>query len=443
MTKFWEERRDPGVHKDGRSAYERDYARVVHSSAFRRLQAKTQVLGLGDSDFYRTRLTHSLEVSQIGEEIARRLYRKAHKGEVSYEILPHPTLIRTVCLAHDLGHPPFGHGGEIALNRCMMDHGGFEGNAHTLRIVAKYEPYHPHFGMNLTRRAVLGVLKYPAPYSKLANQDFYPAAGHDSGSVFKADNYKPPKCYFDADQDVIEWLVVDEIADDWDKVSTDFKEKTGEHRKTKHKSLDCSIMNLADDIAYGVHDLEDSLSLHLISKRLFTDHLSEEKFRPYIEAHSGLTYDRIVDDLFSDQTTDRKKRIGHLVGYCVTNVRLASNFDEFSHPIFAFQAELTEGAEAVLGALQDFVYFDVIKSTGVQHLEFKGQKIVTELFEAFATDPKRLLTSRDWEKSEPGGGDQPIETVICNYIAGMTDEYATKRYQQLFVPRVGSVFDRL
>lgn len=103
---YWEERRYGGVTKDGRTAYERDYARVVHSAAFRRLQSKTQVLGVGDSDFYRTRLTHFMEVSQIGEGIARRFKSEAIKGTPSYDILPDPILIRTICLAHDLGHPP-------------------------------------------------------------------------------------------------------------------------------------------------------------------------------------------------------------------------------------------------------------------------------------------------------------------------------------------------
>ena len=115
MSDYWEDRQGGIDEKDIRTAYERDYARVVHSASFRRLQAKTQVLGLGDSDFYRTRLTHSMEVSQIGEAIAKKLRRQTNKSESISEHLPDPTLIRTICLAHDLGHPPFGHGGEIAV----------------------------------------------------------------------------------------------------------------------------------------------------------------------------------------------------------------------------------------------------------------------------------------------------------------------------------------
>jgi dGTPase len=166
---YWTDRRET-LRDDHRTPWERDYARVVHSAACRRLQAKTQVLGVGDGDFYRTRLTHSLEVSQIGVSITKRLFRLAQTvkrqrrdtelDRAALEHLPHPMLVRTICMAHDLGHPPFGHGGEVALNRCMLPYGGFEGNGQTLRIIAKLEKYPEAHGMNLTRRAVLGVIKY-------------------------------------------------------------------------------------------------------------------------------------------------------------------------------------------------------------------------------------------------------------------------------------------
>lgn len=439
---FWTERRSP-VEPDSRSQYERDFARLVHSASFRRLQAKTQVLGLGDSDFYRTRLTHSMEVSQIGEAIARKLKREAYKGTSSYEILPDPMLIRTVCLAHDLGHPPFGHGGEVALNRCMLDHNGFEGNGQTLRVMTKLEPYHKDHGMDLTRRTLLGVLKYPAPYEEVVNEAKYPGAEHRLGSVFKAEPFKPPKCYLATEQDIVSWIASGDLVTDWDKLRSSLKVKDGEHKKTKYKALDTSIMELGDDIAYGVHDLEDALSLKLISHRQFCSALPEDKFKVYLESTPGLTYDRLVEDLFSEDTTRRKARIGNLVGYFVTNISLKTGVGDFTHPILSINAVMAPDVDKILRCLKDFVYEDVVKSTPVQQLEFKGQKILTELFAAFMTDPKRLLMKRDWERSVPGGGATSIERVVCDYIAGMTDEYATKRYQQLFEPRVGSVFDRL
>ncbi len=140
-TRIYEENRDPANPRD---QFSREYARLIHSAAFRRLQNKTQVLGLGENDFYRARLTHSLEVMQIGSGIIERLFKlesitKEYPELTSY--LPPMRLIEAICLAHDIGHPPFGHGGEIALNYCMLKHGGFEGNGQTLRILTKLEKF--------------------------------------------------------------------------------------------------------------------------------------------------------------------------------------------------------------------------------------------------------------------------------------------------------------
>ncbi|WP_033933640.1 dGTP triphosphohydrolase, partial [Vibrio cholerae] len=140
---------------DHRSPFQRDRARILHSAAFRRLQAKTQVHGTSLNDFHRTRLTHSLEAAQIGTGIVAQIKLKQPEFR---ELLPSDSLIDSLCLAHDIGHPPYGHGGEIALNYMMRDHGGFEGNAQTFRIVTSLEPYTEHHGMNLSRRTLLGLL---------------------------------------------------------------------------------------------------------------------------------------------------------------------------------------------------------------------------------------------------------------------------------------------
>ncbi|WP_299987661.1 anti-phage deoxyguanosine triphosphatase [uncultured Ruegeria sp.] len=441
---YWEERRDGGVTKDGRTAYERDYARVVHSAAFRRLQAKTQVLGVGDSDFYRTRLTHSMEVSQIGEGIARRLKAEAIKGTPSYDILPDPILIRTICLAHDLGHPPFGHGGEIALNRCMINHGGFEGNGQTLRIMALIEPYHETLGMNLSRRSLLGVLKYPAPLSAVVNKKQYEGADTDGvSSVFKAKPFKPPKCYLDTEIEVVDWIAKD--LRDWPRICGELKHQgDNKHKKTLHHALDTSIMEIADDIAYGVHDLKDAIGLGLIDRAVFEAGVTAEDVGGFCEWSDGMSYCDLVANLFSPHTYQRKKAIGALVDFCIRHTTLdTSNPHEFGNPIFGYQAVLAEESRAVLDVLQDLVVNRVIFTTTVQQLEFKGQKIVTELFHAFATDPERLLPKRDARRYDEASSGDLKQRVICDYIAGMTDDYATKRYQQLFEPRVGSVFDRL
>ena len=475
---YWTERLHPSPRNDHRTDWERDYARVVHSASFRRLQTKTQVLGLGDGDFYRTRLTHSMEVSQIGVSITKKLYREAKEGLPAKQWLPHPMLMHTICLAHDIGHPPFGHGGEVALNRCMLPYGGFEGNGQTLRIVTKLEKYAERCGMNLTRRAVLGVIKYPAPFSEVVDWDLSggkPAKDDPAetlstsdllkdryrsqlpvGSVFVASDFKPPKCYLDDEHEdvVLGWVAKD--LSEWTKFAKVFpKPKPDKHKKTKFKSLDTSIMELADDIAYGVHDLEDAIGLNLISRRGFIEWFEKmpqrrEDMIPLLSSVFNGDFEEFLAALFDRGTPERKQAIGRMVGYFVEGTCFKAAHPDFTEPLFCYQAAFKVGAlggksaiEQALDVLQTLVVDLVIKTPSVQQLEFKGQKMVCELFEAFATDPKRLLDPRDYSKTIQGGGDISTARVICDYIAGMTDDYATTRYQQLFEPRVGSVFDRL
>ncbi|WP_370286611.1 anti-phage deoxyguanosine triphosphatase [Pseudooceanicola nanhaiensis] len=477
----WTERLHPSPRNDHRTDWERDYARVVHSASFRRLQTKTQVLGLGDGDFYRTRLTHSMEVSQIGVSITKKLYREAEDSSPAKQWLPHPMLMHTICLAHDIGHPPFGHGGEVALNRCMLPYGGFEGNGQTLRIVTKLEKYAEGHGMNLTRRAVLGILKYPAPFTQVVDwdlsggkpkpdgmvevkrtsdlwQDRYQAQLPD-GSIFVASDFKPPKCYLDDEHEdiVLGWVAKD--LPEWSAFAEVFpKPKSDKHKKTKFKSLDTSIMELADDIAYGVHDLEDAIGVQLITRRAFIEWFEDDRegkerqagLRPLLDTLFEGNFDLFVDTLFDQGTPKRKQAIGRMVGYFVEGTSFKEAYPNFSEPLFRYQAKFKTGSmgaqsevEMSLAVLQGLVVDLVIKTPAVQQLEFKGQKMVCDLFEAFATDPKRLLDPRHYERTIQGGGDTPTSRVVCDYIAGMTDDYATNRYQQLFAPRVGSVFDRL
>jgi dGTPase len=191
---------------DPRMPFDIDMARITHSAAFRRLQGKTQILGLGDSDFYRTRLTHSIEVAQIANGIVYYLKKKPDlDNQIKESLLPKTSLITAISLAHDIGHPPFGHGGEIALNFLMREHGGFEGNAQTLRLVHLLEPRSKRGGINLTRRTLLGLIKYPAKYS-IANHEI--GSGPESSTLnfsdIKLDDWKPPKCYYDEEQCLVE-----------------------------------------------------------------------------------------------------------------------------------------------------------------------------------------------------------------------------------------------
>jgi dGTPase len=146
-----------------------DYARVIHSASFRRLQGKTQILNLGDSDFYRTRLTHSLEVAQVAGSLTRQL-KADNQNHSAIQHMPDLSMIQAIGFTHDLGHPPFGHGGEVALNYCIRTNGGFEGNGQTLRILSKLEKFSEVCGADLTRRALLGTRKYPVSFSQANNK---------------------------------------------------------------------------------------------------------------------------------------------------------------------------------------------------------------------------------------------------------------------------------
>jgi dGTPase len=438
---MWEKRRadQPKRSSDVRDEFDRDYSRLIHSPAFRRLQAKTQVLGLGESDFYRTRLTHSMEVAQIGSGITQYLRVIAEKNgdaEVN-KMLPSRSLIETICLAHDIGHPPFGHGGEIALNICMKNDGGFEGNGQTLRILSKLDKYMDGYGLNPTRRSLMGVLKYPTSFEESVNKEFYPANVNYPQWLVVADKFKPPKCYFDADKNVVDWILEDLSKHDRNEFIKVIDVKDKPHRKSVYKSLDTSIMELADDISYGVHDLEDGIALGMISESDWIDFFSG---RESVFENLGMVFNDVTNELFKGGS-NRKQMVGELVNCFITRVvvKEVEGF-KFQEGLLKFNAYLPENSEMLLKDLQGIVVEFLIKNENVQHLEFKGQKLVVELFNVFANDPDRLLPKQT--KKIFIDADRDIR-VISDYVSGMTDDYAIRQYEKLFTPRKGSVFERL
>ena len=260
---------------DHRNAFQRDRARILHSAAFRRLQSKTQILGVGQNDFYRTRLTHSLEVSQIGTGLTAQLKQSkiVITSETLQNILPSDALIESLCLAHDLGHPPFGHGGEIALNFKMRNCGGFEANGQTFRIITRLEPYTQNVGMDLTRRTILGLVKYPGLIEQnkhTANTD----NGNSLNEQIKSSDWKPVKGLFVDDELSFNWAMSHLSNSDRAtylkrQLSTSARQDprfTFLDDKSLYKTFDASIMEIADDIAYGVHDLEDAIVLKRVSR---------------------------------------------------------------------------------------------------------------------------------------------------------------------------------
>lgn len=431
---------------EGRSWADVDYGRVVHSGSFRRLQGKTQILNLGDSDFYRNRLTHSLEVAQIAGGITKYLGHTYPKhGAVDF--LPDLSMIQAVGFTHDLGHPPFGHGGEVALNYCMRGHGGFEGNGQTLRILSRLEKFSENHGADLARRTLLGVLKYPVPFSKAANPALRPAPVKGPTALTLIDRAvsKPPKCYLDSEQDVVDWILEPLSAGDRSRF-TAFSAGTDKHNKPLHKSFDCSIMDLADDIGFGVHDLEDAVAMGLISKTDFCKAVPPEACSVYLnwlleryKSDAGNNvYNYFVEMLFSDGRA-RKRCISRMVNFLIGNCHIET-LDEFEEPLLRYRAAMQPEPRKFLQALKDAVHQLVISSPSVQHLEFKGQRMVVAVFETFMTEPKAFLPRDTYALYEKAG--DPVR-VICDHISGMTDSFLLKTYERLFSPRMGSIFDRL
>ncbi|MEH8196971.1 anti-phage deoxyguanosine triphosphatase [Aeromonas allosaccharophila] len=415
-----------------RDEFSRDRARIIHSAFFRRLQGKTQVLGLGESDFYRTRLTHSFEVAQIGGGIAEFLKGKYFDNEEILGLLPEQNLIESIGLAHDIGHPPFGHGGEVALNYSMRNHNGFEGNAQTLRICTKLGEYSDCGGLNLTRRTLLGLIKYPAYHSSVVNNGKY----NNEGGI-NLDSYHPPKCIFDCDESHVNWIL-QPFNPEQDKFQS-FREESGEHSKPLYKSLDTSIMEMADDIAYGVHDLEDSIALRLVSERSWKNEVVDIIKDPLRMLPLSGQIDLLTQQLFSGENKTRKIAISYLVNYFIINSEMIKQ-RAFSHNLLDYQAKLKTLPHEELKIFKKFVVKNVIKTPEVQTLEYKGQQMIVKLFDVIANNPSRLLPTKYYERYNNEGQNM---RVICDYLAGTTDDYATRLYHKIFTPSSGSIFDRL
>lgn len=431
--------------RPARIVYQRDRARVIHSASFRRLQAKTQIFGLSESDFYRTRLTHSMEVAQIGSGLVEQLITvgmgEAEQAEY-LEWLPSFYLIEAICLAHDLGHPPYGHGGEVALNYMMRHYGGFEGNAQTLRILSALGEYTPANGLDLSRRTALGVMKYPAIYNDVtASNTTYLAQLQepqvDDFRTLQMNRWNPPKSIYLEEKTLFDWVLEPFSLADRAKF-TQLSDCPGCHKQTKFKALDTTIMELADDIAYGIHDLEDAVAMKMVARELWQAEVMEA---PEFKTHA-LWDDDMTDKLFSHSSKGRKHAVSKMVGIMVESIHIEEN-TEFEHPLLRYQAKLTEGPTAILELLKSFVYKNVITIPEVKQMEYKGQLIVLELFKSLRANPSALLPSKDYAKYQRASSEQAQQRVISDYIAGMTNTYASKLYAKLFTPTQGSIFDML
>jgi dGTPase len=352
-------RRFPESEPEGRNEFQRDRDRIVHCGAFRRLEYKTQVFVNHEGDLFRTRLTHSIEVAQIARTIARRLHL-------------HEDLTEAISLAHDLGHTPFGHAGQDALNRCMQPWGGFEHNLQSLRVVDDLEErYGAYDGLNLCFETREGVLKHC--------------------SVARAASLG--------------------------EVGRRFVDRT-------RPSLEAQLANVADEIAYVNHDVDDGLRSGLLTVgalrevSLFARHHQEA-----VQAFPGVgerrqiheTIRRMINELVGDLTRNSAELIAAAAPATIDEVRAALPLIAFSDPVAAQAAQLKR-----------FLFDHLYRHFRVIRMTTKAARIVTELFGAFAEDP-RLLPDEHRRKAE-----RDRHRAIADYIAGMTDRYAIKEHRRLF-----------
>ncbi len=356
-------RRHPEPDPQGRDQYQRDRDRIIHSSAFRRLEYKTQVFVNHEGDLFRTRLTHSLEVAQIGRAIARNLAL-------------HEDLVEGISLAHDLGHTPFGHAGQDALNECMRDYGGFEHNLQSLRVVDLLEQRYAEFdGLNLTFEMREGILKH----CSLNN-------AKQLGDV-------------------------------------------GERFILKQQpSLEAQVTNLADEIAYNNHDVDDGLRSGLITLEqlkqvsLFGDNLAQVQQRyPDLQGRRLIheTVRRMINAQIVDLCQQSQANIDRVGPQNIDEVRQQGRLIGFSPAMAEQQIELKR-----------FLHKNLYQHYRVNRMSAKAKRIVRSLFEAFIQEPD--LMPNEYQDRAKQDHTHALARAVADYVAGMTDRYAIREYQRLF-----------
>jgi len=406
---------------DYRSAFQIDRDRVLHTPTFRRLQNKTQVFWSGEYDFYRTRLTHSLEVAQIGKSIAQWLKTRPDGG-LADDFFIDPDLVEAICLSHDLGHPPFGHAGERTLNHLMRGHGGFEGNAQTLRLLTGRIFSSKRSGMDPSRAFLDGVLKYKSLWSEM-----------------KGAGGEPPENHFLYD-DQHEWL-------DWAMGGNDFPlELTPGRERNGFKSIECQIMDWADDTAYSLNDLSDSVRAGF---------LGIERIEAWAEKiGASIEPGQPLGDLM---VAIRKHRVdpfvGKRIGRYIQATRLETdvNFLSGASNRYRYRLAIDPEARAESALFKRLAFEVVFLSPQLKQLEHKGSRMLRQLWEVlgeryiaganidgqdFQLLPADTAAEIAAEPEEAGRA-----RLVCDFLSGMTDGYAARTYKRLFVPDFGSIGD--
>ncbi len=350
-------RKFPEEEADFRTRYQRDRDRILHTTAFRRLEYKTQVFIIHEGDYYRTRLTHSLEVAAIGRSLARSLGANED-------------LTETICLAHDIGHPPFGHSGETVLSRLMMDHGGFNHNHQSVRIVTELEQRYPDFvGLNLSWEVLEGMIKHETDYDTADASEYDPhLRGH----------------------------------------------------------LEAQIANVADELAYTSHDLDDGLRSGLITPAQLDgiaiwEIVNESLGRRKSDALDELARHQIIRRLIGFEMTDLIHSIDRYLRR--SKVNSPQELQALPYNVVGYSEDMHRRNRE----LKDFLFDKLYRHYRVVRMQTKAETIITELFNLYISTPDALPDNVQLLIPIKG-----LELTVCDYIAGMTDRFAIDEFKRLF-----------
>ena len=369
--RFYAEEESPG-----RTAFQRDRDRIIHCAAFRRLEYKTQVFVNHEGDHYRTRLTHSLEVAQIARSVSRSLGLNEDLAEA-------------LALAHDLGHTPFGHAGEDALHELMIPFGGFDHNAHTIKILTQLEHRYAAFdGLNLTWETLEGIAKHNGPLTGKT----IPAAiaNYNHHHNLELDTYP---------------------------------------------SLEAQVASLADDIAYNNHDIEDGLRAGLFTiEALENLPYVGDIIRATLKHYQGISQQRLVHEsirrmihgMVDDLLNTTKRQLEASAITSVDDVR------HIGRAIVSFSPEMERNNHT----LKTFLMENMYRHYKVNRMTSKARRVVGDLFTLFLGEPECL--PKEWYHIAGKSGSEQTASAVCDFIAGMTDRFALKEHEQLFDLSVGA-----
>src|SRR5262249_28647543 len=379
-----------------RNVFRRDCDRIIHASAFRRLAYKTQVFVFHEGDHFRTRLTHTLEVAQIARSLARALGLDEDLAEA-------------LALAHDLGHPPFGHAGERALDRCLAACGGFDHNAQTLRVVTALERRYPAFdGLNLSWETLEGLVKHNGP---LTLRDGTPTGPYRERGLPHA-------------------IALHGGTQDLEFQDLEFQDLEFQDLELwSFASAEAQIAAIADDIAYDAHDIDDGLRAGLFSLEDLADvSLIRDILRDIRHQHPALDPSRLVHELLRHLIT---QMIEHVIAYTGRRLRAlaprsADDVRDAEHPVGAFSPAMADADRAIKG----FLYPRMYRHSRIMRIMGDAERLLCELFARYLEQPGDMPA--EWAQIVDGGDAAARSRHIADFIAGMTDRYALTEHARLF-----------